>query len=563
MRQICLYILLLTLILQKGVAQDLSNISLKGAPSLSGNVRVGSFFYNNFRAGEPTYAPLGYNLSGGLNFSWNGINVPVSFSFNHQNGQISSPFNLYGASPYYKWIKLHVGFRSLNYGPYVFSGKAFRGIGIELTPGKFRFSAFRGSIRNILAIDDPISVGIISLPSYQRQITGAQIGVSGKIAGFEFSGIKVEDQLGTALNPPLPPLENVVLGTKVYLKLLKVLSLEANVAASVVTQDLEARQIDNLNSTIKSFNWLVNPNTTTRFSFAGDASINYKLRGLVTGVKYRRIDPFFQSLGINFIQSDIENYTFNLGFPAFKRRLRFNGTFGLQRDNLLGYKAFTSSRTIGSASINYAAGRRFHFMLRYANYQLDNQSGLIQVNDTLKFVTVTRNFNIGTRIVVIENTISSTSININAFRNAVVTETGRPELNRNFIGSGLNGRLLYDLKSLFWGIGPVVNYNHFDYSDRVQTRFGTGLNISKGWLQNAINISSVILYNFDRIDNIDNGSFLNFSINATARMKGGHAFQFSFFYLDNAVITGLPFKETRGQLSYIYSFADLFKKKAP
>lgn len=535
---------------------------MKGVPSLSGNVRVGSFFYNNFRSGEPTYAPLGYNISGGVNFSWNGINVPVTFSFNHQNGQISSPFNLYGASPYYKWIKLHIGFRSMNYGPYVFSGKAFNGFGIELSPGNFRFSTFRGSIRNILAVDDPVSVGIVRLPSYRRQITGAQIGVAGKVVGFEISGIKVEDQLGSVINAPMSPLENFVIGSKFYLKLFRVLSLEANLAGSVITQDLEARPFDELNNTLEAFNFLIRPNTTSRFGFAGDASINYKIRGFTTGFKYRRIEPFFQSLGINFIQSDIENYTFNLGFPAFQGKLRFNGTFGLQRDNLMGYKAFTSSRTIGSASVNYALGRRFHFMLRYANYQLDNQSGFVQVNDTLKFVTVTRNLNIGSRVVLVEGQNSSTTLNLNAFRNVVITETGRIDLNRSFVGSGLNGRLLYNLKDRFLGIGPVVNYNRFDYSDRTQTRLGTGLNITKGWIDNAINTSIMALYNFERIDNNSNGSFLNFSINATARIKGGHAVQFSLFYLDNSVITGLPFKETRGQLSYIYSFSNLLKKNA-
>jgi len=554
-------IILLLCLWQFASAQDLSSVSLKEPPNISGNIRLGTFFYNNFGTGAPTYSPLGYNIAGGLNFSWQGINVPVTFSFNQQNGQISSPFNLYGASPYYKWIKLHVGFRSMNYGPYVFSGKAFRGLGIELTPGKFRFSAFRGSIRNILAVEDPIAVGIISLPSYNRRITGAQIGVAGKIAGFEVSGIQVHDQLGTAINAPIAPIENFVLGSKLYLRLFRVISMEGNIAGSVFTQDRQARPFDDLPGVIQSLSFISTPNTTTRFSFAGDVGLKYQHKGISAGIKYRRIDPFFRSLGINFIQSDIENYTVQLGFPALKKKLRFNGTFGLQRDNLMGYKSFTSNRTIGSASANYAAGKRFNIMLRYANYQLENQSGFVQVNDTLKFVTVTRNFNIGGRVLLWENINSNTTLNLNAFRNEVVTETGRIESNNSFNGTGINGRILYNLKDYFLGVGPVVNYNRFEYTERTQTRLGTGANFSKGWFQNAINTSLVILYNFEKINQTTNGNFLNFSINANARLNGGHSLNFALFYMDNSVITGLPFRETRGQLSYMYSFRNLIKKK--
>lgn len=538
------------------VAQDLAGLSLKDQPALSGSLRLGSNFYAYSGDGLPRNAPLAYSIAGGLNASFAGINVPVSFSLSQQQGSISNPFNQFGASPYYKWAKLHLGHRTLNFSPYVFSGKAFLGAGVELTPGIFRLTAFSGKIQNLFVIqelNDPAGPAV--LPSYNRRIQGAKIGLGGKGAGFELMGIKVKDEIGLLPNPEVPasPLENLVFGTKAYLRFLKAFHFETNLSASLFSDDLLAGRPDVVPAAIDNYSFIFEPNISTRLSFAGDASLNYSRKGLTAGLKYRRIEPFYQSFGINFLQNDVENYTANLGLPLLKRKLRFNGSFGLQRDNLRGSKAFQSQRLIGSLSASYSPSQKLNLTLRYANYQHENQSGLLEVNDTLKFVTITQNLFAGGRVQLFENNGAKAALSLNGFRNEVVNESGLSPVNANFTGTGLNANLLFTLKESGWSIGPLFNHNRYDFFNRTQGRSGGGLMLSKSLFKKALHTTVTAQYNRNRLNGENDGTNLNLSLGGNLRLKGGHGLSMRWYYLDNTATVNASFRELRGHIAYTYA----------
>lgn len=537
-------------------AQDLESISRGAKLSLSGNLRLGTNFYHRSGEGPDRNAPFGYMLAGGLNIGYGEFQVPLAFSFSQQAGMFSNPFNQYGMSPYYRWAKLHLGHRTLNFSPYVFSGKAFLGVGIELRPGKFHFTAFTGKIRNVLALEDTyLAEGPIVLPSYQRSITGARVGVGGQKAGFELMGIRAQDDPSES-NPEilLPPIENLVIGSRAFVRFFKVLTLEANISGSLLTSDLRAQGFS-VPDELDRYRSVFDPNLSTRLSFAGDASLNYRRKGFNVGLQYRRIDPFYQSFGINFLQNDVENYTANLAVPLLKRKLRLQGSFGLQRDDLKGLKSFRSSRIIGSASASYTPGRRFNIMFRYSNYQHENQSGLIQVNDTLKFVTVTQNLFTGGRLEIFDKGSQSLNWNWTLFSNQVVNESGNPNSpDANFNGSGITTSLLYGLKDQGWSFGPMFNANRYEFFNRTQGRIGGGLMLSKSLFNRQVQVSGNLLYNSNRFNDESDGRHLNFALNATARLKGGHSFGLRWFMLDNAAQSSASFQELRGNFTYGYNF---------
>jgi len=67
-----------------------------------------------------------------------GIVLPFSFRLSEQQRDFRQPFNQFGVSPYYKWAKLHLGYRSHNWSTYALAGHSITGVGLELTPGKFQ-----------------------------------------------------------------------------------------------------------------------------------------------------------------------------------------------------------------------------------------------------------------------------------------------------------------------------------------------------------------------------------------------------------------------------------------
>src|SRR5690606_21783543 len=153
--------------------------------------------------------------------------------------------NMFGASPYYKWAKLHLGHRSINFSPYIFSGRTFLGAGIELTPGKWQFIAFSGTLRNYLSFQDiPVS-GAIQLPSFRRRILGATVGIGSRHNRVESTAITVKDQEQEQHDIPnqLNPVENLVIGSNFQFRIFKRVHFIVNGSASLFTTDRTAESI--------------------------------------------------------------------------------------------------------------------------------------------------------------------------------------------------------------------------------------------------------------------------------------------------------------------------------
>ncbi|HRN71966.1 MAG TPA: hypothetical protein PLM81_02480 [Ginsengibacter sp.] len=110
-------------------AQDLANLKDQKPFHLSGSIGAGTDYYSS---NEPymTRDPFSWNLNGNLTASIYGFSIPLSFVVNQYSTSYTTPFTQFGMSPTYKWLTVHLGYRSMSLNPFVFDGQSFVGGGI-------------------------------------------------------------------------------------------------------------------------------------------------------------------------------------------------------------------------------------------------------------------------------------------------------------------------------------------------------------------------------------------------------------------------------------------------
>ena len=145
-------------------AQDLEKIDTQDPIKLSGSFTAG-FKYYGASGIASRYDPMILSTAGFLNVNAYGIDMPISFLLSSQNSEIRQPFNRFGITPKYKWVKAHIGYSTMSFSPLTFGGNSILGLGVELTPKNFRFSTVYGRLRKAVSNDFSNS---FTIPTYKR-----------------------------------------------------------------------------------------------------------------------------------------------------------------------------------------------------------------------------------------------------------------------------------------------------------------------------------------------------------------------------------------------------------
>lgn len=388
-------LLLFSILANHLYGQNIENLSRVTPFRFSGNLYLSGNSYSNFGSDPDRTSPYSYTIIGSPVFTIYGISLPFSFAFSDQQFSYSQPFNIYGLSPNYKWATLHLGYRSMHFSSFTLSGRQFYGVGTELTPGKFRIAALYGSLRDLYAQRDTLTFGSNILDTYKRKVHGLKIGY-GEKSKIELSYLKVRDDESSGMiqkadNTYLFPEDNLVLGMKTEWYLFKFAHFYLESAASLHTSNQEA-DLDIDDKTVQEItnrlSGIIEVNASTRWGFAGKTGLDLNFRNFGIGVSYLRVDPFFKSLGLYYMNTDYENYTANTNIRLFKNALRINLTAGYQQNNLSDLKQQTDLRKIGSVNISYFSSKGLSLILNYSNYQTDQSAGYIQIDDSLKLALV-------------------------------------------------------------------------------------------------------------------------------------------------------------------------------
>ncbi|KAA2243043.1 porin [Chitinophaga agrisoli] len=350
-------------------AQDLSRIGQEQALHVSGGVSASSIWYTS--NGAERRDPFSYFLSGNINFSLYGWNVPFSFSYTNKNFSYVQPFNQYSLHPTYKWVTAHLGWTSMTFSPYTLSGHQFLGAGVELAPeGGFKYSAMYGQLQRAVR---PDTLNPNNQPAYQRMGYGFKVAYDHKNYDLSVNLFRAKDDI-TSL-PVVPeaqnvlPQENIAIGFTGGVTVYKGLKLTAEYAISTLTRDIRAGK----DSAGGKGDFITDPfiqrrgSTATYHAFK--AGMNYSVRAFSLGVGYERVDPEYQSLGAYYFNNDFQNVTVNFSQALFKNKVVLGGNAGVQQDDLAHKKMSNMKRFVGSLNLSYTASEKLQMDASYSNFQ--------------------------------------------------------------------------------------------------------------------------------------------------------------------------------------------------
>lgn len=531
-------------------AQNLENLGKNKPLTISGSISLNSSFYN-ISDGDPRRSPFSWNISGSPVINIYGISFPMGFSVTREQGNFRHPFQQYGVSPHYKWIKVHLGHRNMRFSPYTLSGKTFYGAGIELNPGGLRASAMIGRF-NEATLED--SLYNVSNLKYEQKGYAFKLGFGSSADHVDFILFKAEDDSTSVSNEvaaytQVRPEENVVLGIDVKKKLFKQLSFHFSGASSAFSRDAQAEEIESSELDQSGIRAFFNPNYSSRLNFAWETGLSAKIKRVKIKAGYKRVDPGYRSLGANYILADNEHLSLGAGFHLWKNKIHFNGDYGIQRDNLTAKKSAQTIRNVGSVNLNFNPAPTYGVTLAYSNYAIDQQPGLTEINDTIRVVQVSRNFSVMPRWSLLSKNFMHNVVWVNSLQDMDDRNPFTEEFSEYKV---FNSNLQYSLNWVSLGLGLNSGF-HFNRVTNALTESGAyGLNLGASKSFGPIKLGFNTTFNLKTLNQQNNGNDWRNRLTAGLR-HGRHGFNFSFNYSSRNYSLTPSSDEFSGNCSYIFS----------
>lgn len=541
-------------------AQDVATLKSLKPFSVSGTVGIGIGTYGV--SGVPSRARnFSYLISGSPVISVYGISFPVGIVVSDQQRGFTQPFNQYGASPRYKWLTVHGGWRSVSFSPYTLGGAVFLGGGVEMNPGKLRLGFVYGRFNKAIEADSSKSTGYFTqIPAYKRTGYAAKVGYGTEDNHIDFIYLRAKDDSNSIRRPDaaynIAPAENAVFGVSLKYKLFKHIVIESDVAGSLYTRDQGADTFSNeLLKDAGLLNKLIKINAASQALTAGQASLGYESQAFNVRVQYKRADPNFQSMGAYYFETDVENYTLIPSFFLMKRHLIINGSIGWQHDNILKDKSFRSNKTIGNVNVGYNA-QLFGVSVQYSNYGISQDRGLNPVIDTLRVSRTNHNVNGMFRLSFNNEQLSQSFILVANYQALV-------DLNKSTAGgtetNSKTGNLSWQGGLLKWGLNISASYN-YTVADAPMLHSviqGPSLGLDKQLWQSRVTLNTNWSYQLQTNNDIKAGKYLSGSFTGSVRVSKRNAVNATLGYLQSIsddVSQSPSFKEFRTNFTYAYTF---------
>ena len=545
-------------------AQDLSNLKNEKWATLHGSVGATAYIYN--MDGAPARrVPLSYILSGNATLTLKGVSLPFSFQYSEQQRDFRQPFNQFGVSPTYKWIRVHLGYRNVSFSRYTLDGHRFLGAGIELNPGKFRFGAVYGRFLRAVPEDSSRqvtnSVSQYPVAAYDRYGYGIKIGVGTANTFFDLVYFKGKDDSSSVRRQPeiqlTAPSENASLGFRTRVTLFKKLSFEADAAASVYTRDQRADSI-----LLEQVGWqkevsrILVPRLSTNIYYAGDASLGWRDKNYSLALKYTRVLPDYRSMGTYFLQTDVERYTFSPAFNSKKGTIQASGSIGFEHDNLQAKKLAQTKRVIGAFSANYAPTQAFGIGVQYANFGITQRPGLRSLTDTITIDQVTQSIMLSPRYTLTRDKAQHTFLYL--FSNQSLNDRNR-FASQDFGMTNINNTLSYVLYLTKSGLSIDASAYQVNTTVSVgqSTSLGGSAGINKGFLENRLTTGVSANYSSNSFEGAPGGSTLQMRGTGQYTYSKRHRLRADYVFTSNESATqavNRAFRENLLTLQYAYSF---------
>ncbi len=580
MRAKHLILIIITLFVSSSVlAQDIETIAKQKPFHISGGVGANySYLFTNDSNRVPM--PGFWNVNLNLNMEVYGISLPLTAMVTNGKFDVVNSFNQFGISPKYKWITLHAGYRQFSYSPYSVSGQTFLGGGIELHPWLIRLGFFAGRLRKASKVDTtqfsqtipgsyPLNVTSHGGQNYYSQAGsftrigwGVKLGF-GKESNYAdlifFKGNdrtrSIRDSLSLA---DLKPEENIVLGLNTFQKIGKHVTFGFDAAASVYTYNtnMDTIAMDEQIPLKNFFKLLIPINMTSQLQTAGSVNLGLNFKNFRMSSEYRRIDPYYRSMGITSTYSDIELVSTQITWSLLKQKLRFTDMIQFQHDNLNHYKQLTSDRLMVNASVSLNLKSKWGMDLSYNNFGMWQIKANEAVSDSLKIYQKSNTFTFVPRYIF--QTMKITDVlslvaSYTGIEGGTAINVGANTVHN--IYSTLNNTLVINKSG--WSVNSGLNYNLAQTPINNLTSFGLIAGVSKSFFKNKLSLcnSNTLLWNV--LDGKSNGNTYAIDLSANYILAKKHNFACGFNYCyspANGIYNQNDLSQLRCVFSYQYNF---------
>jgi hypothetical protein len=557
---ICLVgIVILLSLAGKSNAQDLGNLKNSKPLDLTGSLSLRLNSYSSNRV-NPTRDSFFWTVSGSPTLSVYGVTLPFYFSFSQKNQDFRQPFNQFGVSPYYKWLKLHVGYRNISFSDFTLSNHTFLGVGIEAEPSIFRFGFAYG--RFLKAINQPIDTlsNEIITPTFERRGIAAKIGVGNYNNYVDLIFFKGKDDQ-VSVDVPMDslgvrPAENLVYGIKAHQLFLKLFSFDLDYGFSIYTSDVTGEEVNTDDYKVPVFvTAFLKPNTSTTFLMAGKASLSMRLKILSLRLQYARVEPDYQSMGSYFLNNDFENITIAPSWSMLKNKIRIAGSVGIQKNNIFKDKISSTNRQINSINIAIMPNPKFNVNAFYTNYRIDQERNVRLTLDTLKLQQFSDNFNINTTYALgdkkIRHTLSA-GTNYQALRDDNnIEETNNETIS---INPTVGYRFQNTTKKI--GVSANINLNKFTTDLNQTVRWGYTLSGNKSLAEDQFKINLSATYFTIAVDGQAQNKALSFNGRVGYTLLERHTFDLGASLISRTVVSSDDpgVRDLLANFGYSYSF---------
>ena len=492
--------------------------------------------------------------------------VPISITFNRQQRTFNAqlPFNQFGMSPKYKFITLHLGYRSMNFSEYTLASNIFLGAGVEVTPENslVKVSAMYG--RFARAMNERGAEGFnSSLPTFERWGYGSKVTVGNekreasliffKAADHPYSlDAEIVDSLG------LKPQENLVLGVQAQHQLSSSVLLKADYALSAYTEDTRLPETVLTSYTyINNFGSLYVPRASSQFNGAFTGSMTYNGQRAQWQLTYRRIGPEYRTMGSTFLNNDLEDITGGISWRMLKGKISLSTTAGLQRNNLNEQQLTTLTRMIGSINASYTVNQHWNMTTTLANFNSSSQlSQFTEISndpnqlDSLYYLQVTTNASVGTNY-----SFGSDKATHRLFLNGSYQEAHDTQDNESLFYN-LNTGYQFGLTPAALTTSVTVNLNDNQNNDLNNRSVGPTLSTAKHFFNRKIKctLAATSLYTYR--DRVKASNLYSYKTRVGYSPTKGHKVSLDVARINRTSLAeGSPsFKETRGSILYSLTF---------
>jgi hypothetical protein len=477
-------------------AQNIEQV-LKAKPvTVTGGLNASGTGYT--ASGSARRDPFSYQLGANLNFNFFGvIDAPFSFYMTSENKTFNRPsYRQFGASPSYRWITVHAGWRNMEFSPYTLSGATFLGGGVELQPETFplRGKIVYGRFAKRAVLGDTIS-SYITEPLYNRWGYGAMLSAGPLKNSVDLIIFRAEDRYDDNLlfvdSIPVTPQENLVLGISTRQQITRYFNLTVQYAVSAYTSDTRAAKRDFSSYTyLNNFGPLYTPRYSSTHSSVLDAQLNFQTDLFSAGVSYRRIEPGFQSMGTLFLNNDAEDIQVNASTTLLNRKISLSGSIGSQRDNLDRRQSTDNRRMTGNFNGSWQIMQNLNVTANYSNFNSTTEPTRVLIEDSIKYAQVSRNLGAGVNYST-SGEVWGHLYNLTYARQTVNT------INTEFTAIERSGTQMNNVtagyrishKPTDIGVSASFNFSQYKMDSLVNVNFGPQISTSKSFLNKKLRTS--------------------------------------------------------------------------